>query len=458
MAMKKSTVLSSELRPSPRRFAVKILNRIDEQRGYAEPLLNAYLSADEQENQRNKNLITQIVLGTLRMRGYLDWIIKHYYRGSFEEMDIGAKNILRAALFQIFFMDRIPSYAIVNESVELVSPRKQKQKALVNGLLRNVLRTKEHIPWPDRINNPSLYIAVRHSHPLWLVEKWIALFGEEETLQRCASHNIIPPAAIRVNPLKTSRQNMITEMEHAGWNIEGSLYSPDSIHILHAETPVKNTSWFTEGKIQLQDDASQLIAHFLQPQPGEKILDLCAGTGGKTTHMAALMGNKGCIIAVDNQKKKLNSLQEMACRLGITCIKTICRDGRTGLPFQPDSFDAILVDVPCTGLGTLRRNPEIKWHLDAGEIPKVVSLQKDLLENAATYLRRGGRLVYSTCTILPEENDDQITSFLMRHREFCQEKYISHIPLSCLDENGFMKTTPHQHNTDAFFAALLKKY
>jgi len=455
--MRKNAVTSSKLRPSPRRLAVKILNHIDEQRGYAEPLLNAYLSADEQEDQRNKNLLTQIVFGTLRMRGYLDWIIRHYYRGPFDKMDISAKNILRAALFQIIFMDRLPPYAIVNESVGLIPPRKQNQKALVNGLLRNVLRTKEHIPWPDRINNPSLHIAVCHSHPLWLVEKWITLLGEEETLQRCASHNIIPPAAVRVNSLKISRQDMITEMKQAGWNIEGSLYSPDSIHILHAETPIKNTTWFKDGKIQFQDDGSQLVTHFLQPQPGEKILDLCAGTGGKTTHMAALMGNKGCIIAVDNQKKKLDSLQEMARRLGITCIKTICQDGKANLPCQPDFFDAILVDVPCTGLGTLRRNPEIKWHLDHAEIPKIVLLQKELLENAAGYLRRGGRLVYSTCTILPEENDDQITSFLTRHRNFHQDKYIHHIPSSCLDEKGFMKTTPHQHNMDAFFAARLTK-
>jgi 16S rRNA (cytosine967-C5)-methyltransferase len=289
------------------------------------------------------------------------------------------------------------------------------------------------------------------------VEKWTALFGEEETRQRCASHNIVPPAAIRVNARKTSRQEMMAEMKQAGWNIEGSAYAPDSIHILHAETPVKNTAWFREGKIQFQDDGSQLVAHFLQPRPGEKILDLCAGTGGKATHMAALMDDKGCILAVDNRQKKLDSLQEMARRLGVTCIKTLCRDGKTNLPCQPGSFDAVLVDAPCTGLGTLRRNPEIKWRLDPAEIPAIVALQRDLLENAAACLRKGGRLVYSTCTVLPEENDDQVASFLARHREFRQEKYIPHIPASCLDEKGAMKTVPHRHNMDAFFAACLTK-
>jgi 16S rRNA (cytosine967-C5)-methyltransferase len=455
MAMKKNTAVSSESRLSPRRLAVKILNHIDEQRGYAEPLLNAYLSAHKQEDRRNKNLITQIVFGTLRMRGYLDWIIMHYYRGSFDRMDTSVKNVLRIALFQIFFMERLPPYAVVNESVEQIPS--QKQKALVNGLLRNVLRTKEHISWPDKASNPSLHIAVCYSHPLWLVEKWITMFGEEETLQRCASHNITPPAMLRVNSRKISRHDMITEMKHAGWDAEVSSYSPDGIHILHTETPIRNTAWFTEGKIQFQDEGSQLISHFLQPRSGEKILDLCAGTGGKATHMAALMDNQGCIIAVDNRKKKLDSLQNMAYRLDITCIKTLCLDGKTDLPFPRESFDAILVDAPCTGLGTLRRKPEIKWRLSPDEIPEIVSLQKDLLENAATYLRRGGRLVYSTCTILPEENEEQITSFLARHGEFRQEKHISSIPPSCLDEKGFMKTIPHRHNMDAFFAALLIK-
>ncbi|MDR2861970.1 MAG: 16S rRNA (cytosine(967)-C(5))-methyltransferase RsmB [Syntrophobacterales bacterium] len=449
--------VSSEGQLSPRRLAVKILDRIDKERGYAEPLLNAYLSIHEQEDQRNKNLLTQIVFGTLRMRGYLDWIIRHYYRGTFDEMDISVKNILRTALFQIFFLDRLPPYAVVNESVALVSPRRQNQKALVNGLLRNVLRTKEQIPWPDKTANPALYIAVHHSHPLWLVERWIALFGEEETLKRCASHNTTPPAAIRVNSQRISRQDMITEMRHEGWNIEESPCSPDGIHIIHSEAPLRDTAWFKEGKVQFQDEGSQLIAYFLRPRPGEKILDLCAGTGGKATHMAALMGDQGSILAVDNQRKKLDSLQEMAHRLGITCIKTLCQDGRTTLPCQPESFDAILVDVPCTGLGTLRRNPEIKWHLHPTEISKIVSLQKDLLENAAIYLRKGGRLVYSTCTILSEENDDQVASFLERHREFRQERHTPHFSSFCLDEKGFMKTAPHRHNMDAFFAALLTK-
>ena len=446
---------SPELPPSPRGLAVKILNRIDEEQSYAEPLLNAHLSTHKEEDQRNKNLLTQIVFGSLRMRGYLDWIIGHYYRGSFDSMDTTLKNILRIALFQIFFLDRLPAYAVVNESVELCPGKNQ--KALINGLLRNVLRTKENIPWPDKTRNPALHIAVCHSHPLWLTEKLIALFGEEETLRRCASYNTPPPVTMRVNSLKTSRQEMITEMNSMDWDVEGALYSPDGIHILHGKMAVQNTIWFQEGKIQFQDEGSQLISHFLCPQPGEKILDLCAGTGGKAAHMAALTGNRASIYAVDNQGKKLAALKEMARRLGVACSKTLCQDGKGKLPYAPESFDAILVDAPCTGLGTLRRNPEIKWRLNPSEIPAIVSLQKDLLENAAIYLRKGGRLVYSTCTILPEENDEQVASFLARHREFRLDTGNEFFPSSCLDEKGFMRTSPHRHNTDAFFAASLTK-
>ena len=450
---------SASFRPlSPRQLAVWTLNRVDEQGAYAEPLLDSYLNQHLPNDSKNRNLVTQIVFGTLRMRGYLDWVIEQFYHGAFPAMEGALKNILRAALYQIFYMDRIPPYAVVNEAVRMTESGFRGRGALVNALLRNILRRKDALNLPERNRDLPLYIAVVHSHPQWLVEKWIALFGEDDAIRLCSAFNEIPPVTVRVNTLKDSRQAVLAEMCRAGWEAATSLYSPDGIQIGRHEYPVRATSWFEQGKIQLQDEGSQLISRLANPHPGDTVLDLCAGTGGKTAHLAALMGNRGKILAMDNQEKKLESLWSMNRRLGVTCVETISRDGRDRPPGHLcEAFDLVLVDAPCTGLGTLRRNPEIKWRLTPGEIARAAALQSDLLDGAAPYLRKGGRLVYSTCSLLPEENEDNVRAFLTRHATFRHERSVATVPGDCLDRNGFMKTLPHRHGMDGFFAAILVK-
>jgi 16S rRNA (cytosine967-C5)-methyltransferase len=444
---------------SPRQLAVNLLDRIDQQGAYAEPLLDTYLTTHLQSDPKNRKLVTHIVFGTLRMRGYLDWIIGQFYRGAFADMDQGLKNVLRTALYQLFYLERVPSYAVVNEAVNMTEARFRGRGGLVNAILRNAIRGKDKMALPDRSRDLPLYIAVTCSHPRWLVEKWLALFGEEEMIRLCSANNVTPPVTIRVNSLKTSRSETLAELREAGGELTETSYSPDGIRIIHTELPIRHTRWFEEGEIQLQDEGSQLISRFLDPQPGETILDLCAGTGGKTTHLAALIGNKGRIIALDNQEKKLAALREISIRMGTTCVEPLYRDGRKPPPEDlSEVFDRVLVDAPCTGLGTLRRNPEIKWRLAPEDIAQTVTLQRDLLEGAARYLKKGGRLVYSTCSLLPEENEDNIHAFLARHQEFRQETPIGAIHPDCLDALGFMKTLPHRHDMDGFFAARLIKW
>jgi len=443
---------------SPRQMAVRILNRVDEQGAYAEPLLDSYLSSYLPDDGRNRKLVTQIVLGTLRMRGYLDWMIEQFYHGDFPAMEGGLKNILRTALYQIFYLDRIPSYAVVNEAVRLTEAAFRGRGALVNAVLRNIIRHRKTMRLPEQNRNLPLYIAVVHSHPRWLAEKWITFFGEDEAIRLCSAFNEIPPVMVRVNTLKDSREAVLSEMCRTGWEAAASHYSPDGIRIGRSEHPIRDTSWFEEGRIQIQDEGSQLISRLVAPQPGDAVLDLCAGTGGKTAHLAALMGNRGKILAMDNQEKKLESLRMMNGRLGVTCVETLSRDGREPPPEHlREAFDRILVDAPCTGLGTLRRNPEIKWRLTPAEIVQSAALQSDLLDSAARYLKKGGHLVYSTCSLLPEENEDNVRAFLTRHDTFRHDRSVSTIPGNCMDQNGFMKTLPHRHDMDGFFAALLVK-
>lgn len=443
---------------SPRQLAVHLLDRIEQEGAFAEPLLDTGLTTYLQNDMKNRKLVTQVVFGTLRMRGYLDWIIAWFYRGTFAAMDDSLKNILRTALYQLFFLDRVPSYAAVNEAVAMTELHLRGRGGLVNAILRNAIRGKDTLPLPDRDRDLPLYIAVVHSHPRWLVEKWLVQLGTEETIHLCSTNNMTPPVTLRTNILKASREEILAEMQEKGMEAAATEYSPDGIRVIHTELPVRHTRWFEEGKIQIQDEGSQLIARFLDPQPVENVLDLCAGTGGKTTHLAALMKDTGRVVALDNQHKKLASLQDMAARMGISCIETLCRDGRE-LPLQDmvEHFDRVLVDAPCTGLGTLRRNPEIKWRLAPGDIAPIVALQNDLLEGAARYLKKGGVLVYSTCSLLPEENEENIRAFLMRHREFKQDTSTATIHPDCIDPDGYLKTLPPRQDMDGFFAARLVK-
>ena len=352
---------------TPRQLTVQLLDRIEGEGAFAEPLLDAYLTSHLKNDVKNRKLVTQMVFGTLRMRGYLDWVIARFYRGDFAAMADGLKNILRVALYQLFFLDRVPSYAAVNEAVDMTEARFRGRGGLVNAILRNVIRRKDALPLPDRDRDLPLYIAVVHSHPRWLVERWLAQFGEEETMRLCAADNMTPPVTLRVNALKGSREEILAEMQAEGMEVTASGYSPDGLRITRSELPVRYLRWFEEGKIQIQDEGSQLISRFLDPQPAENILDLCAGTGGKTTHLAALMGDVGRIVALDNQGKKLASLRHMTDRMGMSCIETFCRDGRALPPEDmAERFDRVLVDAPCSGLGTLRRNPEIKWRRTIG--------------------------------------------------------------------------------------------
>ncbi|MBN1547142.1 MAG: 16S rRNA (cytosine(967)-C(5))-methyltransferase RsmB [Syntrophaceae bacterium] len=443
---------------SPRQLAVMILNRVDAQGAFAEPLLDHYLTQQTQGDRRNSALVTQIVFGTLRMRGYLDWLIRQFYHGNLETMASGLKNILRSALYQIFFMDRLPPYAVVNEAVKITESTFRGRGALVNAVLRHALRARENIQFPSWDEDPIQHLSVVYSHPSWLAEKWFGIYGKEETVDLCKANNAIPPVTLRVNTLKTSREKILSEMCDVGMDAAPTPYSPDGIRIVYSEQPLRDTPWLQEGSIHIQDEGSQLIARFLDPRRGETILDLCAGTGGKTTHLAALMGNGGRIVALDNLPHKLEALQALSSRMGTTCIETVCRDGREQPPEGFTAlFDRVLVDAPCTGTGTMRRNPEIKWRLAPAEVKRTVVLQRELLDSAVRYLRKGGCLVYSTCSLLPEENEAQVRSFLTLHAEFHLDKTTGIIPADCISADGFLQTFPHRHNMDGFFAARMIK-
>ena len=449
------------IKADPRRTAVEILNRVDEG-AFAEPLIDSRLSSSGWNNVHDRRLLTQLVYGVLRMRGRLDWLIESLYRGRFEKMDRGLKNILRIGLFQILFMDRIPDHAAVDESVQLTGRLFPGRVGLVNAILRNAIRTSGDIIYPELHRDPALHISIVHSHPLWLVEKWISLFGVEETLAFCQANNETPNLCLRVNRLKTSRDAVFQVLEREGCDPRKTDFSPDGIVISRVSRPLREMDSYKDGFFQVQDEASQLIAFMVQPQAGEEILDLCSGSGGKTTHLAEIMQDRGCILAIDINSDKLQLLRKSADRLGIHIIRLKAQDAAAelGESFH-DRFDRILIDAPCSGLGTLRRNPEIRWRIQEGDLEHFPSLQRRIIDQASCYLKTGGILVYSTCTVMPEENENVIRDFLKANQDFHQVKSSRALQgdftEAFMDESGFFRTRPHRQGMDGFFAVRMRK-
>jgi len=438
---------------TPRGASVEILNRIDQQGAHAEPLLDALLSGTEIRNPQDRGLLTELVYGTLRMRGRLDWIIARHYRGDFATLEIPVRNILRTGIYQLFFTDRIPAFAAVNEAVGIAKKDCPAAAGLVNAILRNVLREKERIVWPEMAKDPGRAIAVLHSHPRWLVEGWLDRYGIDETIAICRANNGIPPLAVRVNGLKTSREKAVAALAAEGITAETTRFSQDGIILTTPAAGLRETTAFRDGLIRVQDEASQLVARLCAPQPGERVLDLCAGVGGKTLHLAALMKNRGKITAVDLHPDQLRLLAAEAGRLGVTIVETHPGNAtRTPEAFS-GTFDRVLLDAPCSGLGTLRRNPEIRWRIAPADLEKCAQFQRRLLRSAALCMKPGGRLVYTTCAVTPEENENVVADFLAGHPAFTRISPEG-IPPELIDADGFFRSFPHRHGTDGFFGAV----
>jgi 16S rRNA (cytosine967-C5)-methyltransferase len=423
-----------------------------------DPLFDEMVMGDPLLTDLDKAFAREVVYGVLRWQGRLDWIISVYSYIKPHRMERAVITILRMGAYQLLFMDRVPPSAAVDESVKLAKGLRSKDRvSFVNGILRGIAEKRKEISYPDLQSNPLNHIATLHSHPLWLVRRWVDQWGVDETCTLCQADNQIPPLTVRVNTLKESREEAIKQLHDGGVTATPTPFSPLGLVI---ENPPPLNTWepLRQGWFQIQDEAAQLVSILLAPQPGERVLDVCAAPGGKTTHLAQEMGNQGEITAADVSRAKLALLQENCLRLGISIVKTTAQDAAAPLP--PPSFDRVLVDVPCTGLGTLRRNPDIKWRIKETDISRLQKLQRAILNQAATMLKKGGVLVYSTCTLNVEENEGVIEALLADQNEFHLEDVSPFLPLQCeglVDSKGYLRTLPHRHGTDGFFAARIRK-
>jgi 16S rRNA (cytosine967-C5)-methyltransferase len=366
---------------------------------------------------------------------------------------------MRLGVYQLLFLTKVPPFAAVNESAKLAGLYGDIGKVrFVNANLRAVDRGRDKIEYPDIERDPELHISVVYSHPLWMVKRWVKTFGVEATINLCQSNNETPPLTIRTNTLKTSRQELFCELETNVKEISLTPCSSEGLQI-RGSSDITALPSFEKGLFQVQDEASQLVAHIVAPKPGERVLDACSAPGGKTTHIAQLMENRGEIFALDINSSRLALLGENCKRLGITNVKAFKKDASLPLGFS-EKFNRILVDAPCSGMGVLKRNPDSKWKKREEDIAPLKRLQLSILNNLADCLKEDGVMVYSTCTVTPEENEEVIDDFLANHPEFVLDSISEVFPASCgslVDNRGFFKSYPHLYNMDGFFAARLIK-
>lgn len=408
-----------------RRAAFEILREV-EAGAFSSTLLAA---AEPKLKISDRALAHELVLGLLRWQLWLDKLIEHYAKRAPDSLDLPVLLALRLGLYQLRFLTRIPASAAVNESVNIVrGAGVSSAAAFVNAVLRRAIREADYDP-AEAATDFSEKLAIATSHPVWLIERWANAFGFEEAESFARANNTIAPTAFRV--LGAGFEGILAQLREAGGIVTPSAIAEDAWRVSGAPALLRDLA--ADGKIYLQDEASQLVAQTLDLQPGERVLDLCAAPGGKTTLMARRAGENALIVAADFSERRLETLRKARS------IKSVILDAAEQLPFADRSFDRILVDAPCSGTGTLRRNPEIRWRISETDIQTLAAQQKLFLRNAARVLKPGGQLVYSTCSVEPDENEKVIEAFQREHDGFQLVKTL--------------RTWPQREGSDGFFLA-----
>jgi 16S rRNA (cytosine967-C5)-methyltransferase len=442
-----------------RRAAFEILRRVEDESAYASSLL---ATLDERLRDDDRGLCHELVLGVLRRQSWLDGVLEHFANRRLQGFDLPVKLALRIGLYQLRFLSRIPPSAAVNESVNLVRAAGFRSAAsLTNAVLRRATREPDYDP-TKKITDPLERLALETSHPSWLLERWASTLGLAETGALARANNQPAPAAFRLTT-KAKDENaaprIFDELAAAGLEVQPSKITPNAWRVSGQRSALLRK--FTgAGLIYLQDEASQLVAHVLDARPGDRVLDVCAAPGSKTTLISAL-APQAIIVGVDLHDHRLRILRELAETQGIDSIRVAVADATCALPFAQASFDRVLVDAPCSGTGTLRRNPEIRWRLRASDITELAAKQSRILAHASEVVRPGGILVYSTCSLEREENEAVVVEFMDEHADFdqlsCPGIQIHNEPVDLSTTTGALRTWPHRHDVDGFFVCALRR-
>ena len=445
-----------------RNTSLTVLNRLERGNQTLDIILDDMTPSNHNLSRRDRSLFNALTYGVLRWRGRLDYIIAHFSNTPINKIEPTVLNILRLGLFQIIYLDRIPDSAAVNTSVELSKQAGfSRASGFVNALLRKAALNFNTLSFAPFKADPLTFLSADQSLPSWLAHRWLNRFSQEALMTLCDTINSIPPLTIRTNTLKIKRKQLILALEQAVERIEPTPIAPDGLSLINPKQSIDDFAAFKNGWFQVQDEAAQLVSLLLNPKPGESVLDACAGLGGKTGHIAQLMQNSGKIIAMDKDENKLQKLDLEMQRLGISIVHRCCFD----LDHPPETnqhalFDRILLDAPCSGLGVLRRNPDIKWNSTEKSLKRHAEKQKRFLNHLAKMVKPGGILVYSVCSIEPEENESVMNAFLKKHPEFVINTKWEKLPervASLFKSANWITTLPLLNNMDGFFIACLKR-
>lgn len=440
---------------SPRFLAVKILTEV-ENGSYSNLALNRHLTPEIEKEDRA--LITELVYGVVKHRLRLDYVLSKFSKPKISSIHPFVLNCLRVGLYQILFLDKIPDYAAVSESVNAAKSVGKEAAGFVNGILRNVIRNKESIDYPEPTKEPLKYLSIYYSFPQWMVRRWVELFGFDFTESLLRAFNDKAKLCVRVNEIKIRRDDLIRLFDEEGVKCSSGLFLEEALYIEDGP-PLSSLRSFKEGFFQPQDESSMLVSRVLGAEPGERVLDVAAAPGGKTTHIAQLMKNHGEIWAWDLYPHRIELLMENCRRLGATIVHPEVRDAKIPDAEKFGQFDKVLVDAPCSGLGVIRRKPDIKWAKKPEDIVGLKREQQDILKISSLYVKPGGTLVYSTCSIEPEENEKVVEKFLEENRDFELDDVRPFLPealsRTLKEPGGYIQIYPNLHGTDGFFIARL---
>lgn len=445
--------------PSARQTALQILYDIDQRNAYTDVALRRMLALSKLDT-RQRALVTECVYGVVRWQGRIDWLLSQVCRRPLDTLTPWIHNILRLGVYQCLWMQRIPPWAAVNEAVKLAGRFGHVGTArLVNGVLRALLRQADQYPLPDAATQPVRHVAVAFSHPEWLVSRWLERYGWERTRALCNANNQPAAMTLRINTLRTTRQALADRLRQEGLgHVTASSVSAQALTV-SGTARLDALASYQEGLFQVQDAGAMQVAPLCQAMPGQRVLDTCAAPGGKTTHLAQLMANQGSIVACDRQPGRMRLLCRNTARLQLSSVLPMVADATQALPLRA-RFDCILVDAPCSGLGVLRRHPDIKWRKTHADLRALQAIQVALLEGQCELLAPKGALVYSVCSNEPEETHDVVACFLATHPSMQIDRVEDELPKAPVHVSatpGTLDLTPEQWHTDGVFVARFRR-